>query len=81
MKKTILLFGWLLVASSATFSQTTYLENILLENLQVIKEGNNVTISTDIFLDDIKLDRQQMIKLIPVLVSSDESMQKELKLQ
>lgn len=78
MKKTILLFGWLLVASSATFSQTTYLENILLENLQVIKEGNNVTISTDIFLDDIKLDRQQMIKLIPVLVSSDESMQKEL---
>lgn len=78
MKKTILLVGWLLTACTATFAQTHYLENLKLDNQCVVKTGNDVSVSVDIRLDGMRLDRQQSLRLVPVLVSADGMRQQEL---
>lgn len=78
MKKTILLAGWLLAACPAAFAQTHYLENLKLENQQVSKTGSRVTVSADIVLDEMELNRQQSLRLVPVLVSADGMRQQEL---
>jgi outer membrane protein OmpA-like peptidoglycan-associated protein len=78
MKKTILLAGWLLAACPAAFAQTHYLENLKLENQQVSKTGSHVTVSADIVLDEMELNRQQSLRLVPVLVSADGMRQQEL---
>ena len=78
MKKTILLVGWLLTACTATFAQTHYLENLKLDNQCVVKTGNDVSVSVDIRLDGMRLDRQQSVRLVPVLVSADGTRQQEL---
>ena len=78
MKKTILLAGWLLAACPAAFAQTHYLENLKLENQQVCKTGSRVTVSADIVLDEMELNRQQSLRLVPVLVSADGMRQQEL---
>lgn len=78
MKKTILLAGWLLAACPAAFAQTHYLENLKLENQQVSKTGSRVTVSADIVLDEMELNRQQSVRLVPVLVSADGMKQQEL---
>lgn len=78
MKKTILLVGWLLAACTATFAQTHYLENLKLDNQCVVKTGNDVSVSVDIRLDGMRLDRQQSVRLVPVLVSADGTRQQEL---
>lgn len=78
MKKTILLVGWLLTACTATFAQTHYLESLKLDNQCVVKTGNDVSVSVDIRLDGMRLDRQQSVRLVPVLVSADGTRQQEL---
>lgn len=78
MKKTILLAGWLLAACPAAFAQTHYLESLKLENQQVSKTGSRVTVSADIVLDEMELNRQQSLRLVPVLVSADGTRQQEL---
>lgn len=78
MKKTILLAGWLLAACPAAFAQTHYLESLKLENQQVSKTGSRVTVSADIVLDEMELNRQQSLRLVPVLVSADGMRQQEL---
>ena len=78
MKKTILLVGWLLTACTATFAQTHYLENLKLDNQCVVKTSNDVSVSVDIRLDGMRLDRQQSVRLVPVLVSADGTRQQEL---
>lgn len=78
MKKTILLAGWLLATCPAAFAQTHYLENLKLENQQVSKTGSRVTVSADIVLDEMELNRQQSLRLVPVLVSADGMRQQEL---
>ncbi|MDM8242066.1 DUF3868 domain-containing protein [Phocaeicola barnesiae] len=78
MKKTILLVGWLLAACPAAFAQTHYLESLKLENQQVSKNGSSVTVRADIVLDEMELNRQQSVRLVPVLVSADGTRQQEL---
>ena len=78
MKKTILLAGWLLAACPAAFAQTHYLESLKLENQQVSKTGSRVTVSANIVLDEMELNRQQSLRLVPVLVSADGMRQQEL---
>lgn len=78
MKKTILLLGWLLAACPVAFGQTHYLESLILENQRVTKTGNKVTVSADIRMDGMDLDRQQSVRLVPVIVSADGTQQKEL---
>lgn len=78
MKKTILLAGWLLAACPAAFAQTHYLENLKLENQRVVKVGDNVAVTADFRLDDMELNRQQSVRLVPVLVSADGMKQQEL---
>lgn len=78
MKKTILLIGWLLLAGPAAFAQTHYLESLTLENSKVEKVGRSVRVEAGIRLDGVELNRQQSLRLVPVLVSADGSQQLEL---
>lgn len=78
MKKTILLLGWLLAACPVAFGQTHYLESLILENQRVTKTGNKVTVNADIRMDGMDLNRQQSVRLVPVIVSADGTQQKEL---
>lgn len=78
MKKTILLLGCLLAAGPAAFAQTHYLEDLKLENPCVAKVGASVTVTADFRLDEMELNRQQSVRLVPVLVSADGVRQQEL---
>lgn len=78
MKRTTLLVSWLLAACPVAFGQTHYLENLRLDNQSVTKTGNGVTVSADIRMDGMKLDRQQAIRLVPVLISADGTQIQEL---
>lgn len=63
----------------AILGQTHYLESLTLENSKVEKVGRSVRVSADIRLDAVELNRQQTLRLVPVLVSADGSQQMELK--
>lgn len=80
MKKMMIFFAWMLAACPmAILGQTHYLENLTLENSKVEKVGRSVRVSADIRLDAVELNRQQTLRLVPVLVSADGSQQMELK--
>ena len=78
MKKTILLLGCLLAAGPVAFGQTHYLENLKLENQNISKSGDKVTISADILMDEMELSRQKSLRLVPAIVSADGTQQLEL---
>lgn len=79
MKKTMIFFVWMLAACPmAVLGQTQYLESLAVENRSVEKVGRNVQVSADIRLDEMKLNRQQTLRLVPVLVSADGTEQMEL---
>ena len=78
MKKTILLLGCLLAAGPVVLGQTHYLENLKLENQNITKSGDKVTISADILMDEMELSRQKSLRLVPVIVSADGTQQQEL---
>lgn len=76
----MIFFAWMLAACPmAVLGQTHYLENLTLENSKVEKVGRSVRVSADIRLDAVELNRQQTLRLVPVLVSADGSQQMELK--
>ena len=80
MKKMMIFFAWMLATCPmAVLGQTHYLENLTLENSKVEKVGRSVRVSADIRLDAVELNRQQTLRLVPVLVSADGSQQMELK--
>lgn len=79
MKKTILLLGWILAECPLMWGQIHYLEDVVLENRAIEKVGHNVKVSADIRLDGMKLNRQQALRLVPVLVSNDGMHQQELE--
>lgn len=80
MKKMMIFFAWMLAACPmAILGQTHYLESLTLENSKVEKVGRSVRVSADIRLDAVELNRQQTLRLVPVLVSADGSQQMELK--
>ena len=80
MKKMMIFFAWMLAACPmAVLGQTHYLESLTLENSKVEKVGRSVRVSVDIRLDAVELNRQQTLRLVPVLVSADGSQQMELK--
>ena len=78
MKKTILLLGCLLAASPVVFGQTHYLDDLKLENQNISKSGDKVTISADIIMNELELSRQKSLRLVPVIVSADGTQQLEL---
>lgn len=76
----MIFFAWMLAACPmAVLGQTHYLESLTLENSKVEKVGRSVRVSADIRLDAVELNRQQTLRLVPVLVSADGSQQMELK--
>ena len=76
----MIFFAWMLAACPmAVLGQTHYLESLTLENSKVEKVGRSVRVSVDIRLDAVELNRQQTLRLVPVLVSADGSQQMELK--
>ena len=76
----MIFFAWMLAACPmAILGQTHYLESLTLENSKVEKVGRSVRVSADIRLDAVELNRQQTLRLVPVLVSADGSQQMELK--
>lgn len=80
MKKMMIFFAWMLAACPmAILGQTHYLESLTLENSKVEKVGRSVRVSAGIRLDAVELNRQQTLRLVPVLVSADGSQQMELK--
>lgn len=78
MKKTILLLGCLLAASPVVFGQIHYLDDLKLENQNISKSGDKVTISADIIMNELELSRQKSLRLVPVIVSADGTQQLEL---
>lgn len=78
MKKTILLLGCLLAASPVVFGQTHYLDDLKLENQNISKSGDKVTISADIIMNELELSRQKSLRLVPIIVSADGTQQLEL---
>lgn len=63
----------------ALWGQSQYLESLAIENQSVKKVGRNVQVCADICLDEMKLSRQQTLRLVPVLVSADGTKQMELE--
>ncbi len=59
----------LLLISGNLLAQTNYLNNIRINNVATDKEHNNVGVSMQFVLDDIKAARNEMITFTPVLVS------------
>lgn len=79
MKKITTLIACLLAACPAAFAQTSYLENITVENRVVQKEGSNVHVSMDLDLSKMDMKSQHSINLVPTLVSADGSQECALK--
>lgn len=76
----MIFFAWMLAACPmVVLGQTRYLENLTLENTKVEKVGRSVRVEADIRLDGVELNRQQALRLVPVLVSADGSQHMELK--
>lgn len=76
----MIFFAWMLAACPmVVLGQTRYLENLTLENTKVEKVERSVRVEADIRLDGVELNRQQALRLVPVLVSADGSQHIELK--
>lgn len=76
----MIFFAWMLAAAPmAVLGQTRYLESLTLENSKVEKVGRSVRVNAGIRLDAVELNRQQTLRLVPVLVSADGTEQMELK--
>lgn len=73
MKKTRILIAWLLAVCPAAFAQTTYLENLKVENRRVEKVGQNVKVEMDVVMDGLDMNSQHSLRLVPTLVSADGS--------
>lgn len=71
MKKTIALLTCLLAASPAVWAQNAYLEQLKVENRSVEKVNRSVRVTADFNLDDMKLNTQHSLRLVPVIVSAD----------
>lgn len=73
MKKGILIFSALmLLATSAAWAQRTkYAGTVAFEGASATKEDSTVVMNTRLNLDNLKLHRQQMLTLTPVLRSQD----------
>lgn len=71
MKKTRILIAWLLAACPAAFAQTTYLENLKVENRSVEKVGRSVKVEMDVVMDGLDMNSQHSLRLVPTLVSAD----------
>lgn len=57
----------------------TYLDAIKFEDTQVVKVGDNVTVSMKIVLDSTRIKTQHTISLTPIIVSDDEQTEWELE--
>lgn len=68
--KNILLIIVLSSIVSELFSQITYLQEIKIENQQVVKENNQLSVSMDIVLNELKIKTNDLILLTPVLQSN-----------
>lgn len=71
MKKTIILLTCLLAASPAVWAQNAYLEQLKVENRSVEKVNRSVRVTADFNLNDMKLNTQHSLRLVPVIVSAD----------
>ena len=71
MKKTMILLTCLLAASPAVWAQNAYLEQLKVENRSVEKVNRSVRVTADFNLDDMKLNTQHSLRLVPVIVSAD----------
>lgn len=79
MKKITILIAWLLSICPTVFAQTYYLENLKVENRLVEKHGKTVKVSMDVNLDELRVNKQHSIMLVPTLVSADGKKELELK--
>lgn len=71
MKKTMILLTCLLAASPAVWAQNAYLEQLKVENRSVEKVNRSVRVTADFNLNDMKLNTQHSLRLVPVIVSAD----------
>lgn len=80
MKKTNIFSACILaICPLSVIGQTHYLENLVLENKIVEKVGHDVCVNADIRLDEMNLNSQQSLLLVPVLVSADGSQEVKLR--
>ena len=79
MKKEIILWAFLGASSLPVAAQTSYLEQIQVENRQVEKtESRSVRVSMDLLLDSLDMNRQHSLLLEPVILSADGSREQAL---
>lgn len=79
MKKTRILIAWLLMVGPGAFAQTTYLENLKVENRSVEKVGRSVKVEMDVVMDGLDMNSQHSLRLVPTLVSADGSQELPLE--
>lgn len=79
MKKHILSIAMLLAAGIPVLAQTSYLEEIKINNREVVKtDDRQARVSMEINLDDLDIKRQHSLRVVPVLVSADGANEVEL---
>lgn len=79
MKKHILSIAMLLAAGIPALAQTSYLEEIKIENREVVKtDDRRVRVIMRVNLDELDIKRQHALRVVPVLVSADGTQEMEL---
>lgn len=79
MKKYIISLALFLALGCQAFSQISYLGEIKVENRKVEKnDRRKVSVSMDFNLQDLEMKKQHVLRLVPVIVSSDGTTEQEL---
>ena len=78
MKRMIYTILILLLGSGSAWSQKEYLRNIRVLNNEMKKNKADVDVCINLDVSQIKVRRQHSIRLIPVIISKDESKSQEL---
>ncbi|HHU27520.1 MAG TPA: DUF3868 domain-containing protein [Bacteroidales bacterium] len=61
----------LLATVGTATAQVNYMEQVAIENQTVLKEGAITTVSLDFILDDLEIDKNDLLVITPVIVSTD----------
>ncbi len=80
-RKSIYTLFAITVALFATFgaatAQVNYMEQVAVENQTVLKEGATTNVSLDFVLNDLELNKNDLLIITPVIVSADNEVQLE----
>ncbi|HHU96670.1 MAG: OmpA family protein [Bacteroidota bacterium] len=61
----------LLVTHGTTTAQVNYMEQVAVENQTVAKEGSITNVRLDFIFNDLELDKNDLLVIMPVIVSAD----------